>query len=138
MSATDMPLLLDLSLFGPLRANTWRPKFGGEQRVQRNQRHLQRNLFGELNNLTSEARPDLECSWAGVFCRDFFCWLDERPFDLLYNAKASHPNTSINVLVGLEALKPDLGSTDAEMYDHFRCQEPAYAVHLSLRADRQC
>ena len=52
---------------------------------QPNQRHLQSNLFGDLNNLTDKARSDLECSWAGVFYREFFCRLDERPFAVLYS-----------------------------------------------------
>lgn len=98
---------------------------------QPNQRHLQSNLFSDINNLTDKARSDLECSWAGVFYREFFCRLDERPFAVLYSDKASRPNTPINVLVGLEALKSGFGWTDAEMYDHFRYDvQVRYALGL--------
>ena len=50
---------------------------------QPNQRHLQSNLFSDINNLTDKARSDLECSWAGVFYREIFCRLDERTFAVL-------------------------------------------------------
>lgn len=96
-----------------------------------NQQHLQGNLFGDINNLTDKARLDLEQSWAGVFYREFFCRLDERPFAVLYSDKASRPNIPVNVLVGLEALKSGFGWTDAEMYDHFRYDvQVRYALGL--------
>jgi hypothetical protein len=61
----------------------------------------------------------LEESWAGVFRREFFCRLDERPFAVLYSDEPSRPNTPINVLVGLETLKAGFGWSDAEMHDAF-------------------
>lgn len=96
-----------------------------------NQEHLQHHLFGDIDNLTEKARSDLGSSWAGVFYREFFCRLDERPFAVLYSDKASRPNTPVNVLVGLEALKSGFGWTDAEMYDHFRYDvQVRYALGL--------
>jgi hypothetical protein len=96
-----------------------------------NQRHLQCNLFGDINNLTDKARLDLEQSWAGVFYREFFCRLDERPFAVLFSDKASRPNVPINVMVGLEVFKSGFGWSDAEMYDHFRFDvQVRYALGL--------
>lgn len=85
-----------------------------------NERHLHQSFFGDISNLTEKARTDLERSWAGVFYREFFCRLDERPFAMLFSDKASRPNAPINVLVGLEMFKFGFGWSDAELYDHFR------------------
>jgi hypothetical protein len=84
-----------------------------------NQGHLQTPLFSDLDHLSEKARQRLEESWAGVFYREFFCRLDERPFAVLYSDVASRPNTPINVLVGLEMLKAALGWSDQEMHDAF-------------------
>jgi hypothetical protein len=86
---------------------------------RKNQRHLQRALFSDLDYLSKKIREHLEESWAGVFRREFFCRLDERPFAVLYSDEPSRPNTPINVLVGLEALKSGFGWSDAEMHDAF-------------------
>jgi hypothetical protein len=84
-----------------------------------NERHLQQPLFGDLDSLPEKHRARLAESWAGVFYREFFCRLDEKPFAVLYSDEASRPNIPVNVLVGLEALKAGFGWSDAEMYDAF-------------------
>lgn len=84
-----------------------------------NDRHLQQPLFSALDGLSEKHRARLADSWAGVFYREFFCRLDEKPFAVLYSDEASRPNIPVNVLVGLEALKAGFGWSDAEMYDAF-------------------
>jgi hypothetical protein len=84
-----------------------------------NQGHLQAPLLSDLDHLSEKARQRLEESWAGVFYREFFCRLDERPFAVLYSDVASRPNVPINVLMGLETLKAGFGWSDQEMHDAF-------------------
>jgi hypothetical protein len=48
----------------------------------------------------------LKNSWADTFYQEFFYRIEEKPFAVLYPEKASRPNVPVNVLVGLEALKP--------------------------------
>lgn len=86
---------------------------------RRNQHHLQVSLFSDLDHLTKKARERLELSWAGVFRREFFSRLDERPFAVLYSEAPSRPNIPVNVLVGLESLKSGFGWSDEEMHDAF-------------------
>ena len=86
---------------------------------RQNERHLQQPLFSALDGLPEKHQARLAASWAGVFYREFFCRLDERPFARLYSDEASRPNIPVNVLVGLEALKAGFGWSDAEMYDAF-------------------
>lgn len=100
---------------------------------RQNNQHLQRSFLSDINNLTEKARADLERSWAGVFYREFFSRLDERPFAVLYSDKASRPNVPINVLVGLEMFKSGFGWSDAELYDHFRFDvQVRYALGLRV------
>lgn len=82
-------------------------------------RHLQIPLTSNVDELPEKLRKRLENSWAGVFYREFFCRLDEKPFDVLYADFPSRPNVPVNVLVGLEYLKAGHGWTDEELYDHF-------------------
>ena len=84
-----------------------------------NQGHVQPPLWIDWGCLPDEVRQWLEQSWAGVFYREFFCRLDERPFAVLYSGEPSRPNVPVNVLVSLEALKAGFGWSDAEMYDAF-------------------
>jgi hypothetical protein len=86
---------------------------------RKNQRHLQRTLFSDLDHLSKKAQARLEASWAGAFRREFFDRLEESPFAVLYTDQPSRPNTPINVLVGLEALKSGFGWSDEEMHDAF-------------------
>jgi hypothetical protein len=96
-----------------------------------NEKHLQGMLFGTINQLTEKARAALEQSWAGVFYREFFCRLDEKPFAVLYSNEASRPNVAVNMLVGLEVLKAGFNWSDAELYDHFRYDiQVRYALGL--------
>jgi len=76
---------------------------------RKNSRHLQPVLISNVNDLPEKHRKRLESSWAGVFYRETFCRLDERPFEVLYADFPSRPNIPVNVLVGLESLKADFG-----------------------------
>ncbi len=82
-------------------------------------RHLQIPLTSHVDELPEKLRKRLESSWAGVFYREFFCRLDEKPFEVLYADFPSRPNVAVNVLVGLEYLKAGNGWTDEELYDNF-------------------
>jgi hypothetical protein len=93
---------------------------------RQNEHHLQPPLFSALDGLPEKHRARLAESWAGVFYREFFCRLDEKPFAALYSDEASRPNIPVNVLVGLEALKAGFGWSDAEMYD-------AYCFDMQVR-----
>lgn len=84
-----------------------------------NKRHLQPLLISTINDLPEKHRRRLEQSWAGVFYREFFCRLKEEPFAVLFADLPSRPNTPVNVLVGLDALKAGFGWSDEELYDHF-------------------
>lgn len=92
---------------------------------KRNHRHLpsrccaQIPLTSHVDDLPEKLRKRLENSWAGVFYREFFCRLDETPFDVLYADFPSRPNEPVNVMVGLEYLKAGNGWTDEELYDNF-------------------
>ena len=86
---------------------------------RKNTRHLQPVLISNVNDLPEKHRKRLENSWAGVFYRETFSRLDERPFEVLYADCPSRPNVPVNVLVGLESLKADFGWNDEEMYDAF-------------------
>ena len=76
---------------------------------RKNTRHLQPILISNDNNLPEKHRKRLENSWAEVFYRETFSRLDERPFQVLYADCPSRPNVPVNVLVGLESLKPVFG-----------------------------
>jgi Transposase DDE domain/Transposase domain (DUF772) len=84
-----------------------------------NRRHHQPILICSVNELPEEQRECLYNSWSGVFYREFFCRLDEKPFAVLYADIPSRPNYPVNVLVGLEYLKAGNGWTDSEMYEAF-------------------
>jgi hypothetical protein len=86
---------------------------------RKNNRHLQPVLISNVNDLPEKHRKRLETSWAGVFYREAFSRLDERPFAVLYADIPSRPNIPVNVLVGLESLKADFGWSDEELYDAF-------------------
>jgi len=86
---------------------------------KQNRRHLQIPLTSHVDELPEKLRKRLEKSWAGIFYREFFCRLNEKPFEVLYADCPSRPNIPVNVLVGLEYLKAGNGWTDEEMYDEF-------------------
>lgn len=81
--------------------------------------HHQPFMLCCVNELPEEQREYLYSSWAGVFYREFFCRLDEKPFAVLYSKVPSRPNVPVNVLVGLEYLKAGNGWTDQEMHEAF-------------------
>jgi len=86
---------------------------------RKNECHLQSALFSDLDHLSRKARKRLDNSWAGVFRRQFFGRLDERPFAVLYSNEDSRPNIPVNVLTSLESLKSAFGWSDEEMHDAF-------------------
>jgi hypothetical protein len=86
---------------------------------RKNQKHQQLEMFSTVQSLRDDQQKLLDGSWAGVFYRELFCRLDERPFAVLYSDEASRPNVPVNVLMGLEVLKAGFGWSDAEMYEAF-------------------
>jgi len=84
-----------------------------------NQGHKQLAWISNVNDLPEKQRKRLEKSWAGVFYREFFCWINESAFAVLYADIPSRPNVPVNVLVGLEALKAGFGWSDEELHDAF-------------------
>jgi hypothetical protein len=99
---------------------------------KKNHRHLQIPLTSHVDELPEKLRKRLEKSWAGVFYREFFCRLNEAPFEILYVDFPSRPNVPVNVLVGLEYLKAGNGWTDEEMYDNY-CYDMQLRYALGLR-----
>jgi hypothetical protein len=99
---------------------------------KKNHRHLQIPLTSHVDELPEKLRKRLEKSWAGVFYREFFCRLNEAPFEVLYVDFPSRPNVPVNVLVGLEYLKAGNGWTDEEMYDNY-CYDTQLRYALGLR-----
>src|SRR3990170_5418308 len=84
-----------------------------------NKKHVQMQMLTTIDALPEAQAKRLEESWAGVFYRESFSRIDEKPFAVLYSGKDSRPNIPVNVLVGLEALKSGFNWSDEEMYDAF-------------------
>ncbi len=84
----------------------------------KNSRHLQIPLTSHVDELPEPLRKRLRNSWAETFYQQFFCRLDETPFEVLYADMPSRPNVPVNVLVALEFLKAANGWTDEELYDN--------------------
>jgi hypothetical protein len=99
---------------------------------KKNHRHLQIPLTSHVDELPEKLRKRLENSWAGVFYREFFCRLNEAPFEVLYVDFPSRPNVPVNVLVGLEYLKAGNGWTDEEMFDAY-CYDVQVRYALGYR-----
>ncbi len=68
-----------------------------------------------MDELPEALRKRLHNSWAETFYREFFCRLNEKPFEVLYTDFPSRPNVPVNVLVGLEFLKAANGWTDEDL-----------------------
>ncbi|MBA4380618.1 MAG: hypothetical protein C0393_08095 [Anaerolinea sp.] len=99
---------------------------------KKNHRHLQIPLTSHVDELPEKLRKRLDRSWAGVFYPEFFCRLDEKPFEVLYADFPSRPNEPVNVMVGLEYLKAGNGWTDEEMYDAY-CYDVQVRYALGYR-----
>lgn len=99
---------------------------------KKNSRHLQIPLTSHVDELPEVLRKRLHNSWAETFYHEFFCRLDEKPFDALYVDFPSRPNVPVNVLVGLEFLKSANGWTDEELYDHY-CYDVQVRYALGYR-----
>jgi len=50
---------------------------------QENKKHLQIPLTSHVDKMPENLRKRLENSWAGMFYREFFMRLNERPFAVL-------------------------------------------------------
>ncbi len=72
---------------------------------RKNSRHLQIPLTSHVDELPEPLRKRLRNSWTETFYQQFFCRLDETPFEVLYADMPSRPNVPVNVLVALEFLK---------------------------------
>jgi len=51
---------------------------------RKNSRHLQIPLTSHVDELPEPLRKRLRNSWAETFYQQFFCRLDETPFEVLY------------------------------------------------------
>ncbi len=69
--------------------------------------------------LSPKLKERLDDSWAGLFYREIFVLLDEKPFETLYLDMAFRPTIPLNVLLGLEILKSNFGWSDEDMYENF-------------------
>ena len=99
-----------------------------------NKRQQQPYLISNVNDLSEKHQKRLATSWAGVFYRETFSRLDERPFGVLYADFPSRPNIPVNVLVGLESLKADfeIEQTQKGVPAKITCpQAQTVAVHPS-------
>ena len=85
----------------------------------RNDTHRQSVMFGSIDVLPKKAQNRLESSWAYAFYEQWFCWIDESMFSVLYSEKKSRPNIPVNILVGLETVKSGFGWSDEELYDRY-------------------
>jgi len=99
---------------------------------RKNTKHMQIPLTSHVDEMPENLKKRLETSWAGVFYLEFFCRLDESPFEVLYSDLPSRPNVPVNVLVGLEFLKAGNGWTDEEMYDMY-CYDVQVRYALGMR-----
>ena len=93
---------------------------------RKNQKHLQIPMFSTVSSLPEAQRKLLDESWAGVFYREIFCRIDEKPFAVLFSDEASRPNVPVNRLVGFDVLKAGFGWSDEEMYE-------AYLFNVQVR-----
>lgn len=84
-----------------------------------NDTHKQSLMFDDIERLPAQAQARLRKSWAETFYQEMFCRIDELAFSVLYSEVKSRPNTPVNILVGLDALKSGYGWSDEELYDHY-------------------
>ena len=84
----------------------------------------QMTLTDSRFNLTEREQKFLGKSWAKVFADQVFPVIDEGIFSVLYNEKASRPNTPINIIVGAMILKEALGNTDDELIQALMFDQP--------------
>ncbi len=83
-------------------------------------------------HLTDREKRVLDKSWAKVFADKVFPAIDESIFSVLYSAKASRPNTPVNVIVGALILKEVLGDTDDELVEALMFDiRYQYALHTT-------
>lgn len=84
-----------------------------------NKEHEQMKLFSDLDNLPINAKKKLENSWANSFYNEYFRSIDESVFKVLYSDIKSRPNTPVNILLGIEAIKSGFGWSDDTLYENF-------------------
>lgn len=78
-------------------------------------KNQQLRLTDSTVNLTECEKRFLDKSWAKVFSEKVFPAIDEERFAVLYNNKASRPNTLANVIIGAMIQKESMGVTDDEL-----------------------
>ena len=92
----------------------------------------QLSLFDSFLNLTPREQKALQNSWAKVFAEEVFPKIDERPFEVLYSAKASRPNTPVNVIIGACIIKELFDYTDDEIVEGLMLDlRLQYALHTT-------
>lgn len=64
---------------------------------------------------------------------DFFCWIENGVFVVLYSKKVSQPGLMVDVLLRLDVLKACFGWSDQELNENY-CYE--LQVRYSMRYDR--
>lgn len=75
----------------------------------------QMSLFDSYENLTEREKKFLEKSWARYFSEHIFPKIDEKPYEVLYSAKDSRPNTPVNIQIGALLIKELTGLSDDEL-----------------------
>jgi hypothetical protein len=78
-------------------------------------KEIQQSLFNKVEMLPGYLKDKLKKSWAQVFRDHVFLNINENRFSILYSEKASRPNSTINVLIGLLVIKDMNGLTDEEL-----------------------
>lgn len=99
----------------------------------RENNHQQLSLIDSFTGLTAREQKALEKSWAKVFADDIFPAIDEKRFSVLYSdAKASRPNTPVNVIIGALIIKEMFDYSDDEMVDNLMLDlHLQYALHTT-------
>jgi hypothetical protein len=88
-------------------------------------------MYDRGSNLTEREMCVLEKSWAGVFARDIFPWINEERFSVLY-AENGRGNTPVNVVIGSLIIKELLDLTDEELVEAMLLNvQVQYALHLT-------
>lgn len=69
-------------------------------------------------------------SWAKIFADKIFPAIDEKRFSVLYNDKASRPNTPVNVIVGALIIKELFDYSDDDWIQHPQTKPDGTDIHL--------
>jgi hypothetical protein len=78
-------------------------------------KNIQQSLFNKGELMPKYLQEMMRNTWAHVFRENVFPYINESRFSVLYSNKASRPNSPVNVLIGLLAIKEMNGLTDEEL-----------------------